>query len=307
MVEGAAAAAAAGAGALAVASQRSGCCFPILSFLHVPGKMAKPLWLMMGTAFTFQTHEMVEAACGQPAAQSSLLLTAKHSFSPWGYTKDASQLKIPKEYQKLRFVIGRAYRTDADGRAVATDAVGLRLLAQHPIHDVALLGVDAPSWKLLQCATDDSPARPLDLAHAALPLCKEPYPAASDGLLIGFRGVGRLGELDTLDPSVLQRLPPHERDALLKDLQDVEGKQRRATTTVSILDARGMCKGVGDLATCYHGMSGGPLVTTTGQCAGVLYGHHPDAPGCIGYTPCADFAGWLEEEVQRYTKRCHEH
>ncbi|AYU82315.1 hypothetical protein, conserved [Leishmania donovani] len=305
MAEGAAAVG--GAGVLAAASQWRGCCYPILTFLHVPGKMTKPLWLMMGTAFTFRTHEMVEATYGQPAAPSSLLLTAKHSFSPWDYTKDASQLKIPKEYQKPRFVIGRVYRTDADGRAVAADAVGLRLLAHHPIHDVALLAVDAASLKLLQCATYDSPAHALDLAHEALPLCKEPYPAASDGLLIGFRGAGRLGELDTLDPSVLQRLPPHEREALIKDLQDVEGKQRRATTTVSVLDARGMCKGVGDLATCYHGMSGGPLVTTNGQCAGVLYGHHPDAPGCIGYTPCADFAGWLEEEVQRYRKRCDLH
>ncbi|GET92069.1 hypothetical protein, conserved [Leishmania tarentolae] len=304
MAEGAAAA---GAGALAIASQRCGCCFPILSFLHVPGKMSKPLWLMMGTAFTFQTHETVEAACRQPKARPALLLTSKHSFSPWDYTKDTSQLKIPKEYQKLRFVIGRAYRTDSDRKAVAADPVDLRLLSLHPIHDVALLAVDDTSRKPRQCATDDSLTPTFDLTHEALPLCTEPYPAASDGLLIGFRGVGRLGELDTLDPSVLQRLPPVERDALLRDLQDVEGKQTQATTTVSVLDARGMCKGVGDLATCYHGMSGGPLVTTTGQCAGVLYGHHPNAPGCIGYTPCADFAGWLQEEVQRYTKGCNSH
>ncbi|CAJ1035696.1 hypothetical protein Q4I30_007215 [Leishmania utingensis] len=297
-----------GTGALATASLRRGCCVPILSFLHVPGKMLKPLWLMMGTAFRFRTPRMIEAASGKPAASPSvLLLTAKHSFAPWNYTKDASQLKIPQEYQKARFVICRMYRTDEDGRAVATDAVSLRLLAQHPSLDVALLAVDAASWKAPHRATAEAPTHTLDLAPESLLLCKELYPAASDGLLIGFRGVGRLGELDTLDPSVLQRLPPHERDALLKEMQDVEGKQIRATATVSVLDAQGMCKGVGDLATCYHGMSGSPLVTTAGQCAGVLYGHHPDAPGCIGYTPCADFADWLENEVQLYTKRRNSH
>ncbi|KAG5494512.1 hypothetical protein GH5_02535 [Leishmania sp. Ghana 2012 LV757] len=293
-----------GAAVPATAPQWYGCCFPILSFLHVPGTMTKPLWLMMGTAFTFRTPGMAEAVRGQAAALlPPLLLTAKHSFAPWDYTKDASQLKIPKEYRKLRFVISRMYRADADGRAVAASAASVRLLSQHPSRDVALLSADAVPWKSPQCAHADSPPHTLGWVREPLSLCRELYPAGSDGLLMGFRGVGQLGELDTLDPSVLQRLPPHERDALLKNLQDVEGKQMRTTTTVSVLDARGMCKGVGDLATCYHGMSGGPLITTTGQCAGVLYGHHPDAPGCIGYTPCADFADWLEEAVQRYSKR----
>ncbi|KAG5469597.1 hypothetical protein LSCM1_02828 [Leishmania martiniquensis] len=289
-----------------VASQWYGCCFPILTFLHVPGKMSKPLWLMMGTAFTFRIPGMAEPARGQPEAMMPpLLLAAKHSFAPWDYTKDASQLKIPDEYRKLRFVVSRMYRTDAGGRAVAADAASLRLLSQHPSQDVALLVADGVRWTAPHCANTESPTCTSAWSYGPLPLRQEPYPATSDGLLIGFRGLGTLGELDTLDPSVLQRLPSQERDALLRNLQDVEGKQMRTTTTVSVLDARGMCKGVGDLATCYHGMSGGPLITTAGECAGVLYGHHPDAPGCIGYTPCAYFSGWLEEEIQRYTKRRH--
>ncbi|KAG5495278.1 hypothetical protein JKF63_02344 [Porcisia hertigi] len=296
---------AAGFGSLTMVSEWGCCCFPILSFLHVPGRMSEPLWLMMGTAFTFRAPEVIEAAPGQPATpQSLLLLTAKHTLTPWDYTKDASQLKIPKEYQKLRFVIGRVYQTDAHGRAVAKNATNARFVAHHPSLDVALLAVDVTSRAAQQCARVNSWGATLGLPNRTLSLCENLYPAGSDGLLIGYRGIGRLGELDTLDPSVLQRLSPHERDALLKDMQNVEGKQTQVTTTISILDPQGMCKGVGDLATCYHGMSGGPLLTTDGKCAGVLYGHHPDAPGCIGYTPCASFEDWLKEEVQRYTKRC---
>lgn len=257
--------------------------------------MSQPLWLMMGTAFRFQTPAMARAAAPPP----TLLLTAKHTFAPWDFAKDASQLKIPKEFQKLRFVIGRLYSTDDAGNAVGASAVGLRLLAQHPNLDVALLAVEAQTPSR---ATAGPSAAQL-FADEPLRLCAAPYAAGSDGIFVGFRGLGRLGELDTLDPSLLQRLPPHERDALLKELQSVEGKQTRATTSVAVLDAKGLCRGVGDLATCYHGMSGCPLLTTSGECAGVLYGHHPDAPGCVGYTPCPDFSQWLDGEVERVMQR----
>lgn len=274
----------------ATAAPWVGRCFPIVSFLHVPGKMSTPLWLMIGTAFPFQAQ-----LDGQPLAAGApqLLLTAKHTFAPWDYAKDASQLKIPQDYRKLRYVVGRMYRPSSEGQAVAADRVGLRLLSQHPTLDVAVLAVEGAGRE----ATPTS--APPVVFDAPLTLSTSRLPAASPGLILGYRGVGRLGEMDTLDASLLQRLPPAERDALLKELQDVEGKQVRAQTTVSILDEKGMCKGVGDQDRCFHGMSGGPLLTASGACAGVLYGHHPDAPGCLGYTPCAEFADWLAGVVQR--------
>ncbi|KPA84435.1 hypothetical protein ABB37_02407 [Leptomonas pyrrhocoris] len=266
--------------------------------------MSKPLWLMMGTAFPFETP-----SSGSSSPQ--LLLTAKHTFAPWDYAKDASQMKIPADYRKLRFVVGCIYRPNEEGQSVASEKVGLRLVSQHPQLDVAVVAVDdkgdvkTPSVTTAATATmASSPSRAV--FSSPLPLCTTRYPAAADGLLLGYRGMERLGELDTLDPSLLQRLSPGERDALLVDLQDIEGKQIRASTTVSILDERGMCKGTGDRATCFHGMSGGPLLTTSGTCAGVLYGHHPDAPGCLGYTPCADFAEWLAGVVQRVSQRNEE-
>lgn len=284
-----------------------GRCFPIVSFLHVPGKMSKPLWLMMGTAFPFQVQCSGGAAtaAGNSTASPPLLLTAKHTFAPWDYAKDASQLKIPEDYRKLRFVVGRMYHTNEEGQSVAAGKVGLQLVSQHPHLDVAVVAVDtrANVDNASTTAFDASTSSSAVVFDTPLALSTTRYPASSGGLIVGYRGLGRLGELDTLDPSLLQRLPLKEREALLQDLQDIEGKQVWATTTVSILDEKGVCKGIGDRATCYHGMSGGPVLTTTGECAGVLYGHHPDAPGCLGYIPCADFAKWLTDVVQRISQR----
>lgn len=279
--------------------------------------MSKPLWLMMGTAFPIQTSAADAAAA--TVAPPQLLLTAKHTFAPWDYAKDASQLKIPEDYRKLRFVVGKMYRTDEDGRSMASEKVNLRLVSQHPNLDVAVLAVDAKkdpdtqgsgggtaragSASSAGSSTSTTVAPVANLFDSPLALCSTRYPAASEGRIIGYRGRGRLGELDTLDPSLLQRLPAEEREALLKNLQDIEGKQLQASTTVTILDEKGMCKGTGDMAACYHGMSGGPLLTASGCCAGILYGHHPDAPGCLGYTPCADFADWLAGVVQRVAQR----
>jgi hypothetical protein len=297
-----------GKAAVSAAVPWKGRCFPIVSFLHVPGKMSKPLWLMMGTAFPFQPPVGTDGV-----AAPQLLLTAKHTFAPWDYAKDASQLKIPPDYRKLRFVVGQMYHPNDEGHAVASERVALRLVSQHPTADVAVLTVDsrvisaaAPSATTVEGDTPPptSTAAPsAAVFHSPLTLCTTRYPSASAGLILGYRGLGRLGELDTLDPSLLQRLSPLERETLLKDLQDIEGKQVHASTTVTILDERGMCKGTGDTAACFHGMSGGPVLTTAGTCAGVLYGRHPDAPGCLGYTPCADFAEWLDGVVQRLVKR----
>ncbi|KPI86572.1 hypothetical protein ABL78_4347 [Leptomonas seymouri] len=283
-----------------------GRCFPIVSFLHVPGKMSKPLWLMMGTAFPFEAPSSGVATPTAAAAAQQLLLTAKHTFSPWDYVKDVSQLKIPEEYRKLRFVIGHMYRPSEEGQAGVWERVGLRLVSQHPRLDVAMLAVDHKVYSGATSTTMSSSSSSTIVFDSPLRLCTTRYPAVSDGLILGYRGVGRLGELDTLDSSLLQRLPPSEREALLRELQDVEGKQTHSSIAVSILDEKGICKGTGDAAACFHGMSGGPLLTDDGACAGVLYGHHPDARGCLGYTPSADFAEWLAGVVQRVAQKTEE-
>lgn len=119
-------------------------CYPLISFLHVPGKMSQPLWLMMGTAF----HIVPPLPCGTSILQHSdefsekahitnanscssgvadlqagfiakiqsrhFFLTTKHTFVPWHHTKDASTIKIPADFRKQRYVIGRIYQSILD-------------------------------------------------------------------------------------------------------------------------------------------------------------------------------------------------
>lgn len=281
-------------------------CLPLLSFLHVPGKMSTPLWLMMGTAFRIAplNHGAASPKSGEslPSTASPVLfLTAKHTFMPWNFATDASQMKIPEEFRKARFVISKLYlpTNDVVPRAQASAAIDASVVAVHPSLDVAVLAVRASAcsssgWAALQTAT------PVDLAPVGYAV------KGMKGTIAGFRGEGPLGELDTLDSSLLDTLPPIERDALLRSLQCVEGKQVYARTNVEVLDSRGMCHGVGDHAVCYHGMSGSPLLVDGAEkaaqeevCAGVLYGKHPDFPANIGYTPVEAFAPWLQDVLKR--------
>lgn len=104
------------------------CCFPLISFLHVPGKMSVPLWLMMGTAFhivpppplslggtadgtSMAIHNPVASEPGAMAKVQTrhFFLTTKHTFLPWDHTKDASAMKIPVDFRKQRYVTGRIY------------------------------------------------------------------------------------------------------------------------------------------------------------------------------------------------------
>lgn len=255
--------------------------------------MSKPLWLMMGTAFVF--HSDIGSVTPDAASQSFhtssagriFLLTAKHTFAPWDFTKDAKQLKIPEEYRKVRYVVGQLYLPDEEGRAVRSSAMPLRVVSQHPSLDVALLSLNTstPSFSSI--------AAPVGLKTDAA------VGAGSSALVEGYRGDGVLGEMDTMDACLLEKLSPPEREALLRELQDVEGKQVRASAKVVVLDARGMCQVVDQQTRCYHGMSGGPLLTGDGRCVGVLYGEHPDFPKYIGYTPTPDFVPWLVDAMHR--------
>lgn len=290
------------------ASRRS--CFPVLSFLHVPGKMSQPLWLMMGTAFRVCPQQFTGGA-DLATPPRPLFLTAKHTFAPWDFTKSSDELKIPVDYRKARYVIGRMYsvRDDAGEEggvsAVATEWEELSLISAHPSLDVALLSLRR--WP----RPASSPAAGQFAASVPLPLLPptKTLKKGAPAVIEGFRGAGRLGELDTFDPALLQQLPPAERESLIKELQNVEGRQVAAATNVEVLDPLGMCRGVGEVNNkCFHGMSGGPVVVAgPGEglaagprfCAGILYGKHPDHPLNIGYTPSDAFAEWLAETVSR--------
>ncbi|ORC87275.1 uncharacterized protein TM35_000232460 [Trypanosoma theileri] len=287
-------------------------CFPVMSFLHVPGKMSQPLWLMMGTAFLLRTGH---AAGGN----RRFFLSAKHTFAPWEYLGSPDKLKIPEAYRKTRFVIGRLYLTDCKGKAMATSAAELQLVALHPTLDVALLALRAPppslslssslsssspissSSSLSSPAAGDSKGPESDVhvaveRRAALTgggLTLSPSdPQKGDVCVVrGYGGVGPLGLLDTTDPELLQRLPAAQRDELLAALKCVEGQQVAATAAVEVLHASGICRATH--GRCYHGMSGGPVLVNDEMCGGILYGKHAEHTEHLGYTPAHSFSEWL--------------
>lgn len=256
------------------------------------------------------------------------LLTAKHTFAPWDHTKDAASMKIPEEFRKQRYVIARLYNTDAPHeRALRNSYVHATLVASHPTLDVSLLSVSRTasfaSPAPVGVGTAAKPAASASLSENSSPtttsLESSPGPIAcgdvfkhaltlspdaskrrtaeSTASFFGFRGEGRLGQLDTFDASLLQKLPPKERDALLQDLKDVEGKQVASRCDVQILSHLGAATAAKPGEECYHGMSGCPLIVHENECGGILYGKHPDHPQHIGYIPTEDFYGWVQKVI----------
>lgn len=259
--------------------------FPIVTFLDVPRRTAsKPLWMMMGTAFKISCAHHSHDPNSLYGGNRTHFLTAKHTFAPWQYTQDPESLKIPHKFRKLRFVTCRMYLPSTDGGACVNAYASVQLSSIHPTDDIAVLSISNTHLDAVHfCA---APA--LQLSYST-----RDYEKGSRGTIVGYRGVGKLGELDTFSPSLLQSLPPEEQEALLKDLQDVEGKQELAQTDVEILDPKGMCHGVPPQASCYHGMSGAPLVTANGAVAGILSGKHPDFPENIAFVPASGVIDWL--------------
>ncbi|KAG8344919.1 hypothetical protein TRVL_04257 [Trypanosoma vivax] len=299
--------------------QRS--CFPVMSFLHVPGKMSRPLWLMMGTAFLLRfprkaPHPAAEnipisgsdplagdASCnvvGDSTVTRHFLLTAKHTFVPWMYVADPKRLKVPEEYRKIRFVVGRLYLPSAEGRALASHAMELQLVAVHPTMDVALLSVKEPQKHIAEASVSSGGngfdvfsefKRRVESAEGGLDFAAENPKKGDKCLITGYRGVGKLGLLDTFDPDLLQQVSEVERNELLEAMRHAEGKQESATTTVEVLDSTGMCRTV--VGCCYHGMSGAPVLVKDNTCGGVLYGKHPDHHAGIGYVPVCGIIDWV--------------
>ncbi|KAH9588876.1 hypothetical protein LSM04_002840 [Trypanosoma melophagium] len=258
--------------------------------------MSQPLWLMMGTAFLFRTAHTI-------GGNRRFLLSAKHTFAPWEYLGSPDKLKIPEAYRKTRFVIGRLYLTDSKGKAMATSAAELQLVALHPTLDVALLALRASSSSLPQSPSagelQESESTNIHLAverRAALTggglTLSSSDPQKGDVCVVrGYGGAGPLGLLDTTDPELLQRLPAAQRDDLLAALKCVEGQQVAATVKVEVLHASGICRATHGC--CYHGMSGGPLLVNEETCGGILYGRHAEHTAHLGYTPVYSFSEWL--------------
>ena len=117
--------------------------YPLCSFLHVPGKMSRPAWLSLGTAFLVEppTPQLDERTRGMA------LLTAAHTVLPWAYldAKASRELKLPEEFRKSRYVVGRVYLPDAEGNAQRGAWYPVKLSALHPTLDVGLLSMGAPS------------------------------------------------------------------------------------------------------------------------------------------------------------------
>ncbi|CCW65042.1 unnamed protein product [Phytomonas sp. EM1] len=258
--------------------------------------MSKPLWLMMGTAFKIARPTDSAPEASTVHTGRTFFLTAKHTFIPWCCSEAASSLKIPEEYRKSRYVIGRLYAplNDTHQRANASCFAEISLISSHPTLDVALLATKT----FHDQSIEQTIAQTLPLS-----LCtdKEMPAQGAQCVINGFRGEGKLGELDTFDAGLLQKLSPKERETLLKELESVEGKQVAASTFVEVLDPLGMGHGIGDYNQCFHGMSGSPLLTLVGNkplCCGVLYGKHPDYPENIGFIPSNAILPWIHNAIR---------
>lgn len=274
--------------------------FPIVSYLHVPGKMSHPLWLMLGTCF------MIEAPRYQRERAPYVFLTAAHTFVPWNFMSGGSEkaLKIPVEFRKSRFVVGTLFGFDPQ-TFVANPAqrFQLKLVALHPTLDVAMLsmsGADSDAFAALM-KRQQQPDHRFVVSATDAAVSDE-----SDAVVCcGFRGSGVLGETDTLDADVINRMSKDDQAALMKELQSVEGKQQGTASGL-----RAVRRGVGRLThgKCFNGMSGAPMQQSTDSksCVGILYGlahfgkqagtFPPDESDYVGYVPSSAIFDWCTSQ-----------
>ncbi len=263
--------------------------FPIVSYLHVPSKMQKPAWLMLGTCFliTPPTERLRNKA-------PLIFLTSAHTFLPWQFMpeKDSAELKIPVEFRKPRFTVGRVFLADELGSACPGQRFPISLMAVHPTLDVALLTMSSVDGDAF--ATQASTRGLLERFE----LCEEDPPVGAQLCVTGYRGRGLLGEVDSTTHSSVSGMTKEQQEVLMREMASVEGKQD-ATSSGLVVAARGV--GVYTHALCYSGMSGSPVLPTTGRdrrCVGVLYGKAPqrDQSGVaiagVGYIPSSAVLEW---------------
>ncbi|CUG84753.1 Hypothetical protein, putative [Bodo saltans] len=285
--------------------------FPVMSYLHVPAKMSRPLWLMMGTCFLVDTSDIPTTSWAKKSP--FVFLTSSHTFLPWQWMPDPSALKIPEDYRKARYITGRLMMADtSSGRAVATHTYTVSPLRFHPTLDVCALsmsGAESDAFRTLLKQRQQEKYFTLSPTDAA---------QGTSIVVSGYRGIGRLGELDTLDASVLSKLSKEDQASLLAELQNVEGKQEFNACGLRVA-RKGVAVTTHGL--CYNGMSGAPAQLSSlnatsglggdggmerrGVCDGVLYGYahqhekedaYPaEERGYIGYVPSTAILDWLRE------------
>lgn len=234
---------------------------------------------MLGTAF------VIAPPIDLP--HTTVMLTAKHTFLPWMFVDQTEKVKIPEEYRKIRYVVGKVYDPLTLGtKELVSEEV--RVVSTHPTLDAALLVVR--SSRVLNFNSADR----LQLNYGTV--------EARSAEIVGFRGEGVLGEMDTLNSRLLEKLPAEERNRLLKLMENVEGRQVETRANVEIITSDGMCKGMSTKDRCFHGMSGAPLVTS-GRCVGILYGKHPEAQENYGFVPLKPLEGWIAENALRLSNQ----
>lgn len=275
--------------------------FPVVSYLHVPGKMSQPLWLMMGSCFLLNTQKLSKHPTSiWPKKAPFVFLSSAHTFLPWKWMSDSSQLKIPEDFRKARFVVAQLFMFNSHGSSVAAHKFSLSVSLFHPELDVCVCtmnGAESDAFRTIICERG---------AERYYDLNRDELSSSSIATATGFRGNGLLGELDSMDSSLLQKLSTSEREHLIKEMQSVEGKQSGCTAGLRVV-RRGVAAVTHNR--CFNGMSGAPIsvcgdcIPST-NCDGVLYGraHYRSPPESvpyeekdfIGYIPSTSILQWLE-------------
>jgi len=256
--------------------------FPVVSYLHVPRKMPHAQWLMIGTCFLIEppTAEIRNRA---PA----IFLTAAHTFIPWKYSSNPAELKIPADFRKPRYCTGNICLYDGDGRSSNTEKFAVHLAAVHPTLDVALL-----TLSLQDCDAFLSRVYQRQLWHCfRLMPASCPFPIGSPVTITGFRGRGRIGELDTLNEEVVKRLSKEDQAALLREMTPIEGKQDGVSCGLCVTGT-----GVAQQThfQCYNGMSGAPVQHSTDKRLAIGVITKKMGQNSVGFETSTDILNWCE-------------
>lgn len=261
--------------------------FPSISYFQVPGKMSKPVWLMTGTAF------IVKPVTERMANKAPLsFLTACHTFAPWKFVKPgpaADSIKIPPEYRRERYVHGRVFLFDENGSSVAGRSVPVNLSAVHPSHDIALLTLPPAECDVfLRWIKERGIDRRFELADAA---------PGETVTVTGFRGRGVLGDVTLSKLEEYKSWPKEKVEAMMKEMQVIEGKQDAFTYAVKIDSPNG---GESMHGRGFSGMSGAPLLNKRDQCTGMLLGvgnsvdTDPNEMNRTQFVPASTIREWCE-------------
>lgn len=261
--------------------------FPLISYFYIPTKMQRPLWLMLGTAALINPqNDKVKEKLYVP------FITCAHTVIPWRYLDPESlkKFKIEAEHRKSRFIYPRIFSFDlSTGVADPGNSYLTSLYAVHPTEDCALLhmsGLEAD--RFLSMISSKGIDRRFVFGAA---------PKTGELSICGFRGAGKLGETDSMDPNTLTKLPESEQRALLKEHLQVEGKQVFERLAVRMEAENLHCRAI--VGSLYHGMSGSPAIQTTAplDCSVGLLSGGDDQSGMARLVAGDVIQRWVDEEL----------